>query len=50
MGKGAVNITAEETSSESAAETLASAEESEEAETKNEGVKLNRKWTRALPL
>ena len=43
MGKGAVNITAEETSSESAAETSASAEESEEAETKNEGVKLTAK-------
>ena len=43
VGKGAVNITAEETSSESAAETSASAEESEEAETKNEGVKLTAK-------
>ena len=43
VGKGAVNITAEETSSESAAEASASAEESEEAETKNEGVKLTAK-------
>jgi len=43
VGKGAVNITAEETSSESTAETSASAEESEEAETKNEGVKLTAK-------
>ena len=43
VGKGAVNITAEETSSESTAETSASAEESEEADTKNEGVKLTAK-------
>ena len=43
VGKGAVNITAEETSSESAAESSSSAEESEETETKNEGVKLTAK-------
>ena len=43
VGKGAVNIVAEETSSETTAESAISEEESEAAETTNEGVKLTAK-------
>ena len=43
VGKGAVNIVAEETSSETTAESTISEEESEAAETTNEGVKLTAK-------